>query len=132
MPQTVTPYLLYEDGARAIGFLTRAFGFEEVERLASPDGRVQHAELRLGDGRVYLGQPGADYRNPKRLDARTVLLHVYVDDVDGHCERARAAGAEIVDEPADQEYGDRRYAAVDPEGHVWYFAQRSAAGGDDA
>lgn len=129
MPQSIAPYLLYEDGAAAVTFLTSAFGFEEKERMVEPDGRVRHAELRLGDDNLYLGQPGGDYRGPKRLGASTVLLHVFVDDVDAHCARARAAGADIVEEPADQEYGDRRYAAEDPEGHVWYFAQRTEDGG---
>ena len=124
MSHTITPYLLYEDGAAAIDFLTRAFGFREVMRAPTPDGRVAHAELELGDGNVYLGEPGGDYRNPKRLGAPTVGIHVYVDDVDAHYERAVAAGAEIDEQPADQEYGDRRYGAYDPEGHVWWFAQR--------
>lgn len=124
MAQTVTPYLLYEDAAGALDFLARAFGFEETTRMAMPDGRVSHAEMKLGDGEIMLGQPEDGYRNPKQLGGTTVLMHVYVDDVDAHCERARAGGAEIADEPADQEYGDRRYHARDPEGHSWYFAQR--------
>ena len=124
MPDTITPYLLYEDGAAAIDFLTKAFGFREVLRSRSPEGRVWHAELALGDGTVYLGEPGGEYRNPKRLGTTTVAIHVYVDDADAHYQHAKAAGAEIRAEPADQEYGDRRYMAVDPEGHEWFFAQR--------
>ncbi len=124
MPDAITPYLLYEDGAAAVDFLTSAFGLREVLRSTSPEGRVWHAELALGDGNVYLGEPGRGYRSPKRLGATTVAIHVYVDDVDAHCERARAAGAEIRAEPADQEYGDRRYMAADSEGHEWFFAQR--------
>ena len=123
MQQTVTPYLLYEDGAAAIDFLTRAFGFEEVMRSHSPEGRVWHAELRFGDGHVYLGEPGADYRNPKRLGGTTVSVHVYVDDVDQHFARAGEAGAEVKGGPEDRPYGDRVYHAVDPEGHDWFFAQ---------
>ena len=121
---TITPYLLYEDGARAIEFLTSAFGFREVLRHHSPEGRVWHAELAIGDGNVYLGEPGRDYKSPKTLGGVTVAIHVYVDDVDAHCERARAAGAAIKEPPADQEYGDRRYSATDLEGHEWFFAQR--------
>ncbi len=124
MPPTITPYLLYEDGAAAIEFLTGAFGFREVLRSQSPEGRVWHAELELGDGNVFLGEPGREYKNPRRLGTITVGIHVYVSDVDAHCQRARAAGAEIREEPSDQEYGDRRYTAVDPEGHQWFFAQR--------
>jgi len=124
MPPTITPYLLYEDGAAAVDFLTKAFGFREVLRSESPEGRVWHAELALGEGNVFLGEPGSDYKNPKRLGANTIGVHVYVDDADAHFKHARTAGAEIREEPADQEYGDRRYTAADPEGHHWYFAHR--------
>ena len=122
--QTITPYLLYQDVDAALSFLTRAFGFREVLRYAGEAGYVNHAEARLGDAAVYLGDPGDDYRNPRELGQETVGLYVLVDDVDAHCERARAAGAEITEEPSDQEYGDRRYSAVDPEGHLWFFAER--------
>ena len=124
MAQAITPYLLYEDGAAAVEFLTSAFGFREVLRSESPEGRVWHAELALGDGNVYLGEPGREYKSPKQLGGVTVAIHVYVDDVDAHAERARAAGASVKEQPADQEYGDRRYMAADPEGHEWFFAQR--------
>jgi uncharacterized glyoxalase superfamily protein PhnB len=92
-------------------------------RLPGPDGNVTHAELELADGVVMIGHPGSDYRNPKRLGQVTQQVYVYVDDVDKHFEHARGAGAAILEEPADQFYGDRRYAAEDPEGHHWYFAQ---------
>jgi uncharacterized glyoxalase superfamily protein PhnB len=121
--QTITPYLLYEDAATALEFLSEAFGFEETMRIETLDGRVAHAEARLGDGQVHLGQP-LKPSGPRRLGGTTVLLYVYVDDVDEHCELARAAGAVIVEEPADQPYGERRYRSRDPEGHSWYFAQR--------
>jgi PhnB protein len=124
MENPITPYLLYEDGAAAIEFLTEAFGFREVLRSHSPEGRVWHAELELGGGNVFLGEPGPQYKSPKRLGTTTVGIHVYVDDVDAHYERAKAAGAEIKAEPTDQEYGDRRYSAVDPEGQEWFFAQK--------
>lgn len=122
MPTTITPYLLYEDVAGALDWLAHAFGFEEVLRFAAPDGSVNHAEMKLGDGSIMLGDPGPDYRNPKRVGERTSQLYVYVDDVNAHYERAKAAGAEIKLEPTDQEYGDRRYDAYDPEGHLWSFA----------
>ena len=118
----IAPYLLYEDGAVAIDFLTNAFGFEEVMRMEDDKGDVNHAELRLGEDTVMLGDPGDDYRNPRNADHSTALVHVYIDDVDRHFERAKAAGAEIVMEPTDPEYGDRRYDAKDPEGHFWSFA----------
>ena len=123
MSNQIIPYLLYADVAGALDFLSRAFGFEERLRYTGPEGYVSHAELRLGDGIVFLGDPGDAYRNPEQLGGHTVLVTVYVDDVDVHCERARAAGAQIVEEPADQVYGERRYGAVDPEGHHWSFGQ---------
>ena len=123
MTQRIIPYLLYADVEGALDFVARAFGFEERLRYTGAAGYVSHAEMRLGDGIVFLGDPGDDYRSPKELGHATVLMHVYVDDVDAHYERARASGAQIREEPADQEYGERRYAAVDPEGHQWFFAQ---------
>jgi uncharacterized glyoxalase superfamily protein PhnB len=122
--QTITPYLLYEDVEGALDWLNRAFGFEETLRLTGEGGYVNHAEAWLGDGAVYLGDPGEHYRNPKRLGQETVGLYVLVDYIDAHFERAKAAGAEILAEPSDQDYGDRRYTARDPEGHHWYFAQQ--------
>ncbi len=119
----VTPYLLYEDVAAAMDWLQKAYGFEESMRMAGPDGKVAHAEMRLADGVVFMGCPGADYRNPKKLGAVTHHLHVYVDGIDDHFARAKAAGAVIIEEPNDQFYGDRRYGAEDPEGHTWYFAE---------
>jgi uncharacterized glyoxalase superfamily protein PhnB len=124
MTQRITPYVCYEEVDAALDFLSRAFGFQEVLRFTGAEGYVNHAEMQLGDGVIFLGDPGDDYKNPKRLGQDTVGIYVYVDDVDAHCDRARAAGAEIVRDPSDEEYGDRRYDAVDPEGHRWYFAQR--------
>ena len=122
MPQTITPYLLYEDVATMLDWLSRAFGLTEKLRFNAEDGSVNHAEMQVGDGTIYLGDPGDEYRNPKRGGGVTVQMHVYVDDVDAHYERAQAAGAEIRLEPHDTEYGDRRYDAYDPEGHLWSFA----------
>ena len=120
--QTITPYLLYEDAGAALDFLTRAFDFEETMRLTSPGGQVNHAEMRFRDGAIYLGQP-AQPTGPRSYGGTPVHICVEVDDVDAHCARAREAGAEIVEEPADEDYGERRYHCRDPEGHSWYFAQ---------
>jgi PhnB protein len=123
MPSAITPYLLYEDGAAACDFLVRALGFEETLRSHSPDGRVWHAELRLGDGAIFLGEPGGGFVSPRRSGGTTVSVYCYVDDVDAHFAHARDEGAEIVAEPSDQAYGDRRYHARDPEGHEFFFAE---------
>ena len=117
----VMPYLLYEDSDAALDFLTSAFGFREKFRMTDDDGRINHAEVELGDGVIMLGTPGSDYKNPKRLGGKTQSVYVYVDDVDAHYEKAKAAGAKIVREPEDQFYGDRNYGVEDPEGHEWYF-----------
>jgi len=121
--QQVTPYLLYEDGEAAIEFLARAFGFREVERTIGGAGGL-HAELEVpGGGRVYVGQPPEGFRNPAAV-GRTSLVFVLLDGVDAHCERARAEGAEIVEEPTDlTAAGHRRYGCRDPQGHEWFFAQ---------
>jgi uncharacterized glyoxalase superfamily protein PhnB len=121
----VAPYLYYENAAAAMDWLIEAFGFTERMRMARDDGAVDHGELTIGDGVVMLGQPGSDYQSPNSRGGRaTAGVHVYVDDVDAHYERAKAAGAVINAEPSDQEYGDRRYDCEDLEGHDWFFAQR--------
>jgi uncharacterized glyoxalase superfamily protein PhnB len=120
----ITPYLLYGDCEAALGFLSRAFGFHEILRYTGEQGYVSHAEMELGDARIYMGNPGDGFRNPQVLGAATVGIYVTVDgSVDDLCDRARAAGAEITEEPADQEYGERRFTAKDPEGHLWFFAR---------
>jgi uncharacterized glyoxalase superfamily protein PhnB len=121
MEQTITPYLLYKDCDAALTWLAEAFGFEEVLRYTGEEGYVNHAEMRLGDASIYMGDPGDHYRNPREV-GETFGIYVLVDDVDAHYERAKAAGAEITEEPVDQEYGHRRYSANDPEGVHWYFA----------
>ena len=110
----VIPYLLYKDAERAVDFLTRAFGFRERNRTTLDDGRIMNVELVGPDGgEVWIGET-----EPQGMS----IVYVYVDDADAHCERARAEGAEITNEPKDVDYGDRRYDAKDPEGHWWFFA----------
>lgn len=119
----VTPYLLYEDANAALDWLARAFGFRVRERIADAGGKVTHAEIELDGGVVMLGCPGPDYRGPKRHGHVHAYVYAYVDDVNAHFERAKAADAKILTVPEDQYYGDRRYSAEDPEGHQWFFAQ---------
>jgi PhnB protein len=121
--QTVTPYLLYQDVAAAIEWLGDAFGFEERLRFADESGVVTHAELMVGDGEVFLGNPGPEYRNPKELGLFVDLVHVYVEDIDAHYAQAVGAGVHIHGELHDTPYGDRRYDTEDLEGHRWSFAQ---------
>lgn len=122
----ITPYLYYEDVAAALDWLSRVFGFQErgQETMRSPDGKVVHSAMELGEGVILMGCPGADYKCPKRLGHVTQNLYVYVDDVEQHFQRAKGAGATILSALEDTFYGDRRYGAADLEGHHWYFAEK--------
>jgi uncharacterized glyoxalase superfamily protein PhnB len=120
----ITPYLYYEDVDRALTFLAKAFGLRKYgPQMRGPDGKTNHAAMKLGGGVIMMGHPASGYRNPKRLGQATKSLYINVKDVDTHFRRAREAGAVILQEPTDTEYGHRRYGATDPEGHEWYFAQ---------
>lgn len=120
----------YEDPLAALKWLEKAFGFETCMLITSRSGTYRadefHAEMRFGGGVVMIGgEWTANHKSPKSAGGTmTQTVHVHLDeDVDAHCERARAAGAKIVAEPSDQFYGDRAYRAADLEGHVWSFAQ---------
>jgi uncharacterized glyoxalase superfamily protein PhnB len=119
----ITPYLLYEDVGGAVKFLAKAFGFQKHgAQMRGPDGKISHAAMKFDDDLVMMGRPPSGYRNPKKLGQSTQSLYINVDDVDKHFQRAKKAGAHILEAPADTEYGHRRYGAEDPEGHHWYFA----------
>jgi uncharacterized glyoxalase superfamily protein PhnB len=122
--QRFTPMLVYADAKAAIEFLVKAFGFDTRFRMDMPDGGVGHAELGFGDDVVMLASEweAGGVVSPLRLPALHAQIHVSVDDVDAHFARARAAGATIAAEPADQEYGARTYRAIDPEGQRWIFS----------
>lgn len=124
--QNVTPYLLYKDVGKALKFHSKAFGFiEEGQRFTGEDGVISHAAMRISsEGDVFMmGCPGPKYKNPKQLAGVTTLMYITVDNVDKHFARAKKAGAKILNKLEDTFYGDRRYGALDPEGHQWYFAQ---------
>ena len=135
----VVPMLSYEDCGASAEWLCRAFGFEERERYADDEGTVTHVELRLGDGVVFLGNPGPDYRSPRRhreeCASAARWLHVpyvidgvwvAVEDVDAHFARAHEAGATILSGVEDTPVG-RHYRAEDPEGHRWMFSEDAPA-----
>ena len=119
----VTPYLLYEDATAALQFLSDAFGLVQRQVFRDDAGRVVHAEMTYEGETIMLGEPGEDFKSPAKGGGATVLIHLYVDDVDKHYEMAKEAGAKITREIADQEYGDRTFGCEDPEGHSWYLAQ---------
>jgi uncharacterized glyoxalase superfamily protein PhnB len=118
----ITSYLLYEDVAGAIKFLSKAFGLKKSGRaMSGKNGKLTHAAMKLGDDLIMMGYPGPRYRNPKKLGEATQILYVKVKDADAHFERAKKAGAKILEEPDDTFYGHRRFGAEDPEGHQWHF-----------
>lgn len=121
---SVTPYLIVRGAAEAISFYCRAFGARELMRLDSPDGRVGHAEIEIGDSRVMLADefPEMGARSPESFGGSPVNLLVYVDDVDALAEQAVAAGARLVQAVKDQFYGDRSCLLSDPFGHSWTLA----------
>jgi uncharacterized glyoxalase superfamily protein PhnB len=119
----VTPYLLYEDAGAAVDWLCKAFGFEEKVRMNDDAGKVNHAEVGVVDSVVMLGHPGPDYQSPATHGHPSQAVYIYVDGIDAHFERAKAAGATVLQEPADQFFGDRTYMVADPEGHQWNFAE---------
>jgi uncharacterized glyoxalase superfamily protein PhnB len=126
-PRTVfTSALCYKDPEAALAFLERAFGFEPAMIIRDGDGRIAHSEMRMGDGLVMVGSEWDEAtRSPASIGGKaTQTVHVHLSaDIDGHCARARAAGAKILMEPETQFYGDRSYLAADLEGHIWTFGQ---------
>lgn len=117
---TVTPC------AEAIDFYERAFGAVEIEpRMTGPDGKVAHAEIRIGDSVIMLGDewPDGPTESPRTLGGSTAAVFIYVDDVDALWERALAAGAEVVYPLELQFYGDKGGRVRDPFGHTWGLAQ---------
>lgn len=118
--------LSYRDPKAALGWLEKAFGFETFMLITDPEGNVAHSEMKFGDGVIMVGSEwSADHKSPASVGGKnTQSVHVQLtEDIDKHCARARAAGAEIIQEPDTQFYGDRTYRARDPEGHVWTFGQ---------
>ncbi len=123
---SLIPALTYQDPRAAKAWLEKAFGFEVVMLLETPDGGVAHLEMRLGDGVVMVGSEwSADIRSPRSVGGKnTQSIHLHIDtDVDAHCDRVRAAGGDVFAEPQTQFYGDRTYRCRDPEGHIWTVAQ---------
>ncbi len=119
----VIPYLYYADVPKAVDWLVRAFGFEKITVIPTGNG-LHHGEVRYGAGAVMIGTAADqfDSKSPQQARAHTSGVFVYLDDVDGHCARAKAAGVEIVHDLSDQNYG-RTYWARDPEGHDWFFTR---------
>jgi PhnB protein len=122
--RTVTPYLSLDDAAAAIDFYKNAFGAKERMRMPTPDGRIGHAELEIGDSLVMLADtfPQSQTKSPKELGGTTGGIFLYVEDIDASYQQAVAAGATATMEPQDMFWGDRFGSVVDPFGHHWSFA----------
>ncbi len=120
----IFPFLRYEDAPAAFEWLARAFGFEKQMLVPGPDGTIAHAQLRYGGSLIMIGSTRDDVmhlKSPVEVGGATQGIYVHVDDVNAHHDRAKAAGAEIIMELEDTEYGSREYMARDLEGHVWSF-----------
>jgi PhnB protein len=120
---SITPYLIVKGAAKAIDYYKNVFGATEVMRMAGPDGRIGHAELKIGDSHVMLADEnpnmGQGHSSAAAIGASPVSLLVYLPDVDKVVERATAEGAKIVKPVEDQFYGDRTGFIQDPFGHFW-------------
>jgi PhnB protein len=121
---TISPYLAVDDAEKAIEYYKRAFGAEETVRMNGPDGRIGHAELKIGDSHVMLSDPfpQASATPPKELGGTSVNIFMYVEDVDAVVQKAVDAGATVTMEVDDQFWGDRFGSITDPFGHSWSIA----------
>jgi uncharacterized glyoxalase superfamily protein PhnB len=132
----VIPMIAYEDGPKAMDWLSSAFGFKERARMLDKNGRLSHGEMEAGDGVIMLATPTPDYESPRQHRASCEAAQkwstvpyivdgvlVYVDDVDAHYATAKQRGAMILTDVEGDEYG-KRYRAEDLEGHRWMFMQR--------
>lgn len=118
---SITPYLIVKDASRAIDFYSRAFGAKEIMRMKGPDGKISHAELRIGDSMLMLSDemPGDGNRSPQSLGGSTAGVFLYVEDVDAVFKQAISEGAKVEKPLEDMFWGDRYGNVTDPFGHSW-------------
>jgi PhnB protein len=125
---TITPHLILDDAATAIDWYKRGLGAEEISRSAGPDGKIMHAEIRIGNSHLYLNDAMGGGKGPKALGGSPVGLWIYVDDADALFNRAVGAGAATAPGPMgpmqDQFWGDRCGTIIDPAGFQWTIATR--------
>ena len=121
---SVTPHLVCDGAAKAIDFYKQAFGATDAASMPGPDGRIMHAQFRIGDSAVMLVDENRAYGmlGPKAVGGTPVTIHLYVDDVDAVYQRAVDAGATARMPPADMFWGDRYGVLEDPFGHHWSIA----------
>ena len=122
---TATPYLIVPGVAKVIDFLKETFDAKETERMSRPDGAIMHAEVRIGDSPIMLGEPVGQF------GPMPATVYVYVPDTDACYQRALKAGGISLMEPADQFYGDRNAGVRDPSGNVWWIGTHIADVSED-
>lgn len=120
---TVLPHIFYQDVGQAIVWLSRVFGFREHYRYGNPEGPTGGAQMRLGDAWIMLKMAQIIHPTPAQLGFGTQSLTIFVEDVDAHFRRTKAASARIVEDLQDTVYGERQYGVEDLDGHVWLFSQ---------
>jgi PhnB protein len=121
---TITPSLTLDNAAQAIEWYTRALGAEELGRSVGPDGKIMHAEMKIGDSRIMLNDVMMGARGPKAYGGSPVTLWLYVEDADALFNRAVQAGAQVQVPVDNQFWGDRGGAVGDPEGYTWWISTR--------
>src|SRR5882724_11948377 len=120
----ILPHITYQNIAAAMVWLTKAFGFTEHYRYGEP-GRIDGAQMHLGGAWIMLNSARPGRSSPAQAGSGTQSLTVFVDDVDAHFERAKSAGAKIVEDLHETFYGERQYGAEDLEGHHWLFSRHA-------
>ncbi|HEY7334300.1 MAG TPA: VOC family protein [Bryobacteraceae bacterium] len=121
---SLTPYLVVNDARKAIEFYQRAFGAQQITKMDGPEGKIMHAEIKIGDSMLMLADEmgGSGARSPKSLGGTTTGIMLYVDNVDTTFKQAISAGAKADQQPADMFWGDRYGKITDPFGHSWSLA----------
>lgn len=121
----VTPYMIIKDAAEAITFYKKAFGATELMRITDANGKVRHAEIKIGDSPIMIVDEFPEYpimQSPKSLGGATMHIFLYVDDVDALFAQAIDAGAKELEPVENHVEGDRRGGVMDPFGHIWWIA----------
>ena len=121
---TVTPALALDNAAQTIEWYKKAFGADEVSRNLGPDGKVMHAELKIGNSRMMVSDVMEGMKGPKAFGGSPIALWLYVENSDALFDRAVAAGANVQMPMADQFWGDRAGAVADPAGYIWWIGTR--------
>jgi PhnB protein len=125
---TVTPMLTMDDSSQAIAWYVKALGAEEISRIAGPDGKIVHAEVRIGDSHIMMHDAMMSAKAPRAMGGSPISLWIYVEDADSLYRRATSAGARVAEGPMgqlmDQFWGDRCGTIIDPEGYSWTIATR--------